>query len=396
VAGLFAMGYIDVFVFLMPLYAGVLKMNATEIGLLVGARSLLPVFFSIHVGALMDRFGARRVTAVFVGLAMALAPLFPAVANFPALLALQVVAGCAVSFAWAGAQTLAAQIGHGEAEYLGRFSFAARIGTTAAPIAAGVIWDSGGIWPAWLFASAWGAAMLVALWRAPDPEPVRPAAGAPAPAERFRPRDLLPRLSDYAASFALLAIPAIALSVAIIFLRNATSGIQNSLYVVHLEGIGFSATAIGVLFAAVEIASGLGSLLGGRAMRLGRPQRTMISGTIAAIVLIAVTPLLSGLPAPYLAVMGMLLVAQALRGALQGVIQPVMFSVQARAVGRHQQGSVVGLRQTMTRAAAIVVPPLMGAIADRWGLAESFLILGALLVVLCLPLAVLARRAERG
>jgi len=43
----------------------------------------------------------------------------------------------------------------------------------------------------------------------------------------------------------------------------------------------------------------------------------------------------------------------------------------------------VGLRQTMNRLSAIIVPPVMGAIADHWGLAESFLILGAGLILLC-------------
>jgi hypothetical protein len=40
-----------------------------------------------------------------------------------------------------------------------------------------------------------------------------------------------------------------------------------------------------------------------------------------------------------------LLLFQLARGWLEGVIQPLALSVQARAVGRHQQGAVVGLRQ---------------------------------------------------
>ena len=396
VAGLFAMGYIDVFVFLMPLYGQSVGMSATEIGTLVGARSLLPVFLSIHVGTLMDRFGTRRVTMVFAAIAICCAPLFPLLPWFPALLLLQVINGGVVSFGWAGAQTLIAQIGHGDAEYLGRFSFVSRIGTTAAPIVVGAIWDWGGLWPAYLFGSLWGMALMVALLRAPEPGPTHDeAAGPPAAPARFRPRDPLPRWSDYVASFALMAIPAIALSAAVIFVRNATSGIQNSLYVVYLEDLGNSATVIGILFAAVEIASGLGSLLAGRAMRMGRPHSTMVTGTVIAIALIAITPLIAQLGVPALIVVALLLGAQLWRGALQGVIQPVMFAVQSRAVGRHQQGSIVGLRQTVTRVAAIAVPPLMGAIADLWTLELSFYILGALLLALCAPLALLARRVER-
>src|SRR6202035_4401226 len=71
------MGYTEFYNFLIPLYGLSLGMSAGAIGMLVGARSLLAVFLSIHVGVLMDRFGTRRVTLFFVWTAMALAPVFP-------------------------------------------------------------------------------------------------------------------------------------------------------------------------------------------------------------------------------------------------------------------------------------------------------------------------------
>jgi fucose permease len=76
-------------------------------------------------------------------------------------------------------------------------------------------------------------------------------------------------------------------------------------------------------------------------------------------------------------------------------VQPMMFSVQAKAVGPHRQGSVVGLRQTMNRLAAIVIPPAMGAIADHWGAGQSFVILGTVLIMLCAPVTLITRRAAR-
>jgi len=123
-------------------------------------------------------------------------------------------------------------------------------------------------------------------------------------------------------------------------------------------------------------------------MRLGDPQRMMLSGTVLSILLICVTPFTGG-------IFALLFVAQALRGWLQGVVQPMMFSVQAKAVGPHRQGSVVGLRQTMNRLAAIVIPPAMGMIADRWGTGQSFVILGTLMVVLCAPVTLITRRMAR-
>ena len=42
-----------------------------------------------------------------------------------------------------------------------------------------------------------------------------------------------------------------------------------------------------------------------------------------------------------------------------------------------------------------MIPPLMGAIADHWGVSESFFILGSLMLLLCVPLALLTHRAVR-
>jgi MFS family permease len=387
-AGPFSMGYVDFFTFLIPLYGLSLRLDAVQIGILVGARSIFALFLSIHIGVLMDRFGTRRVTLFFVWTGMALAPLFPLVPGFWAILLLQLVSGAAVSFAWSGAQTLIAQLAEGDAGYIGKFSFFARLGSTTAPILAGIVWDFGGAWPAYLFGAAWGAVLTIALLRTQEAEifGARPADGTGR--ARFRARDALPRPSDYVSSVMLVAIPAVAVSMAIISMRNTTYSIQTSVYVVYLEEIGLVGTTIGILFATAEIASGFGALLAGRAVRLGDPLRTMLSGTVLSILLIAMTPLLGG-------IFALLLLSQVIRGWLEGVIQPVILSVQARAVGRHQQGAVVGLRQTGQRLTSIVIPPLMGGIADHWGVSESFFVLGALMLLLCVPLALLTRRAVR-
>jgi len=388
ITGLFAMGYTEFYTFLIPLYGLSLGMSAGEIGMLVGARSLLAVFLSIHVGVLMDRFGTRRVTLFFVWTAMALAPVFPLVPWFWPLLLLQVVNGAALNFAWSGSQTLIAQLAEGEAEYIGRFSFFARFGTTLTPMISGVAWDWGGAWPAYLLGAVWGLVLTIVLLRAPEADIAGADGRAPHRQASFRVWDVVPRLPDYLRCFALMAIPAVATTMAIIFLRTATNGVQSSLYVVYLKGVGLTGTSIGILFAAIEVMSGFGSLFAGRAMLLGDPQRTMLSGTVLSIVLICLTPFLGG-------IFVLLLLAQAARGWLQGVVQPVMFSVQAKAVGRYRQGSVVGLRQTMNRLAAIVIPPVMGMIADRWGAGESFVILGSLMLLLSVPVALITRRAAR-
>jgi len=384
----FSMGYIDFFTFLMPLYGLSLGLDASEIGVLVGARSILALFLSIHIGVLMDRFGTRAVTLVFVWTGMALAPLFPLATGFWALLFLQLVNGAAVSFAWSGVQTLIAQLTEGDDRYIGRFSFFARFGSTSAPIVAGAVWDLGGAWPAYLLGAAWGAVLTTALRRTPEAEFFTPQPASGTNRNRFRARDAWPRASDYVSAIKLIAIPAVAVSMAVISMRNTTYSLQTSVYVVYLNRIALVGTTIGTLFAAAEIASGLGALFAGRAMRLGNPQRTMLRGTVLSILLIAATPLLGGF-------FGLLLLFQVARGWLEGVIQPVILSVQARAVGRHQQGAVVGLRQTGQRLSSILIPPVMGAIADRFGTSQSFLIYAAFMLPFCGLLALIIRRLQR-
>ena len=388
VAGPFSMGYVDFYTFLIPLYALSLGFDASEIGILVGARSIVAMVLSIHIGVLMDRFGTRKVTLFFVWTGMALAPLFPLVPWFWPLLLLQLINGAAVSFAWSGAQTLIAQLAEGDARYLGRFTFFARLGSTTAPVLAGAVWDFGGAWPAYLVGAAWGGILTIALLCAPEAEFFDPQQSDGTGRAFFRARDAWPRASDYANSIMLIAIPAIALSMAIMSMRNTTYSIQTSVYIVYLKEAGLVGTTIGMLFAAAEIASGFGALFAGRAVRLGDTQRTMLSGTALSILLIALTPLLGG-------AFALLLLFQLARGWLEGVIQPLVLSVQARAVGRHQQGAVVGLRQTGQRLTSILIPPLMGGIADRYGVSESFFILGGLMLLLCLPLALIMRRVAQ-
>src|SRR5215831_1317758 len=263
VVGPFSMGYVDFYTFLIPLYGLSLGLDASEIGILVGARSIIALFLSIHIGVLMDRFGTRRVTLFFVWTGMVLAPLFPLVPGFGALLLLQLISGAAVSFAWSGAQTLIAQLAEGDAKYIGRFSFFARLGSTTAPILAGAVWDYGGAWPAYLLGAAWGGVLTIALLRTPEAEIFSSGRQDGRGRARFRARDALPRASDYISSIMLIALPVIALSMTIMAMRNTTYSIQTSVFVVYLNGIGLVGTMIGILFAAVEIASGIGALFAG-------------------------------------------------------------------------------------------------------------------------------------
>ena len=202
VAGLFAMGYTEFYTFLIPLYGLSLGMSAGEIGMLVGGRSLLAVFLSIHVGVLMDRSRhppgdpVLRLDGDGAG-----AGLSRWSRGSGHCCCCRCVNGGALSFAWSGSQTLIAQLAEGEAEYIGRFSFFARIGTTLSadrsPASPGIC---GGAWPSYMIGRRLGhgaddgAVARARRRRSPTPT----ARGQRRPAG-FRARDAIPRLPDYVA-----------------------------------------------------------------------------------------------------------------------------------------------------------------------------------------------------
>lgn len=383
--GLLSLSLSDLYVLVVPLLALSLGATATEIGLLMGARSILPALLSIHGGSLIDRVGARRVMIFCSIMTASMAPVFASISWFPVLLAVQTLTGLFVTLNWIGAQTLIAHACRGQAAALGKFNFIARFGTVGAPIIAGLIWDLGGAWPAFLLLMAWASATCALAWISPEPnsdiEPVSPGRAL---------LSAMPRVSDYTRSFALMLIPIIAFTVVVAGLRNAGTGIQSSIYVIYLEGIGFPATSIGILFAALEVTTGLASLAVGWVRRFGRPEWILLFTTAVSLLLIAITPFLGG-------IFALLLLMQLLRGSAQGFMQPLMFSIQSLSVRKDEQGAVVGLRMTANRVFSVVLPPITGFLVDAFSLEAAFVISGVFLIGVCAALAVLvARRPDLG
>jgi MFS family permease len=368
----------------VPLWALHLNMSPTMIGVAIGAAAVLPLILAIHGGVLMDRLGTRRVTLCFVFLTTVLVPLYPAMPLVGAVIILQMLTGLTTNLSWIGAQTLICQFTKGDTAAIGRFSFWSRFGLLGAPVLIGAIWDLFGPWGAFWFIGACGGLILAALFlmgpprTEPEPEPVSeaPRLGAGA---------LAPRLSDYAKAFALISIPAVAFIVAATFLRISSSGIQTSFYVVYLDGIGLTGILIGVLIAASEFAGSFGALLAGPMVKIMRPHWVLLLFAAASIFFISITPLLGG-------ILVLLFIASALRGGAQGLSQPVMFSILSRAVGANEQGMSIGLRTTANRLATMIVPVIMGVIADTVGLEESFIIVGGFLVLSCAVVGLIVRR----
>jgi predicted MFS family arabinose efflux permease len=351
----------------MPLWVLTLEASPLVIGVVLGSRHFLPMLLSIHGGAMMDRLGTRRVMLGFALIGMVVPLLFPMLPWIWAVMILQMMSGLADTMGWAGAQTMIGQVMKGNPTHAGRLAFFLRIGHFSGPPLIGAAWDILGPWGAFGTLSLWGACGLVAAWFLP-----RPAAGDAEAERRISARDLVPRLSDYLDTFRLLAIPAVLFVIMVTTLRHSGTAMQNSFYVVYLEGIGISGTAIGLLFTAAAVVGAVGALSVGRLSRIFDPVWLLLFAVTATVVIMTITPLLG--------VYVLLLAAMALRGGVLGISQPLMISILGRSLDADSQGKGVGLRTTANRVMNTIVPPAAGAIVQFAGLENSFYIIGAVAV----------------
>lgn len=381
-AGLFSMGQAELLTMLVPLWAVLQGVSPTQIGILIGAKSMITFFLAIHGGALMDRLGTRRVMLFFAVISGSLAALYPAMPWFPLMVVLQMLIGFAGNMSWIGAQTIIAQITHGDPGLIGRFSFFARIGNVVAPLLMGALWDFAGPTISFLGVTLWAAMMFAVVSQIDNRQFAGSVVG------KIGWRDVLPRLSDYVGSFRLIVLPLVAFTLAISFMRHATNGVENSFLIVYLRDVGFAGTVIGAMFSLAEVVNSFASLAAGRVARWMPIPWLMLLFTALSILLLAITPMMGG-------ALVLLALAHSLRRAFEGLVQPLMFSLQAKAVPANVQGSIVGLRVTNNRLSSIITPIIMGLIVEAVGIQQGFMVMGGFLLVLCAVLAVIVARTRK-
>ena len=352
-------------------------MSPLMMGIILGARHLLVLLYSIHGGAMMDRLDTRRVMLMFAWLNIVLPFAYPLLPYVLPLILIQLAAGYATSIGWIGAQALIGQALKGSPVHTGRMGAVIRIGALTGPPLTGAAWDLAGAWGAFAVLALWGVGLLVSCL-------ALPAGAETGPRPPVTLRDFMPRLGDYRAALALLAIPLVATVIVVALLRISSFTIQSSFYVVWLEGQGYTGTLIGVLLGAYSLCGGIASLGVGRFTRRFHPVRLMIVMVAVTVIAVTVTPALGAF--------WVLLLVVSTNGAAYGLTQPLMIILMSRGAGAAHQGKAVGLRTSANRLAATVIPPIMGAVAEFAGLEASFYIIGGAVLALLALSAVFAHR----
>lgn len=355
-----------------------LRLSPFLIGIALGSRYVGPILLSIHGGALMDRFGTRRVMIILAAIGAVVPLLFPVLPFFGAVVVLQIFGGIAEAFCWVGAQALVGQAMKGHATYAGRMSFWTRIGIFIGPTSIGAAWSAFGPWGGFAVMSLWSVGVLVAVLLLPAD-----AIAAPPPA-RVSVRNLLPRVGDYIDAFRLLAVPTLLFVMIVTVLRQVGAGIQGSFYTVYLESIGLSATMIGVLMTVNGVVGLLGSLSVAPMLRYVRERWLLLWTAAGSVVFVAITPMLWDV--------GSLMVASGLRGWVLAASLVLIVALIAQAAGAGRQGKAMGLRVTVNQAMSAIVPVVMGGIAEIAGIEASFYWTGGIALVLFVVIGLSARR----
>jgi MFS family permease len=376
--GLFSTSIFHIGAVIVPLYAATMTSSPLMFGLVFSAAHFLPLFLSIHTGALMDRLGARRVMLVCTIIGAITPLLYPAFPFIWALVFLQMFFGLSESMGWLGAQTMIGQLMHGKTVYAGRMSFIIRIGHLVCAPLAGISWDLAGPWGGFALMSLWGGGSVVCSLMLPK-HPVDPDAPAPE-GRRAKVRALLPNASDYVTAFRLLGVPAVTIIVLLGALMHVGNAVQGSFYVAWLNEMGLTGTAIGLLGPAAAIGAALFSLLTSKLMRYVGGLWIALVSLWSGILLVCATPLFGS----YF----LLQMAMFLRSGANGLAQPLVITLVLRGAGRENQGKAVGLRGTANRVASIASPLAMGAIAEAVGLERSFYVVGALVSVAMIGIAI--------
>ena len=182
--------------------------------------------------------------------------------------------------------------------------------------------------------------------------------------------------------------PVAAFIMACSFLRLAAFGIVESFYPVLLQQNGHSPVLIGALVALANLASSPAALVAGWWVRVCRSERNALVASLA-ILIVSVTVV------PVLGSVWLLGLSMTCFGFALGVSLPLLLTMLSRGIVPQEQGIAAGLRGTINRLAAFVLPVAMGLVAQVSGVGGSFWVVGGALLALLALVALLAARSAK-
>lgn len=351
-SGGFGLSVSTLMYFLVPLRAAELGVGVTIIGLLLGVEALTEMVVSVPLGGLIDRVGARRAyVAGTLGMAL-LGVGFMFASSLALLFLLQVVFGVARPLGWLGGQSYVAGMSSA-AEHSrdsGRFSFVANLGQIIAPALAGAAVQFAGVQSAFAVVMLFGLTFFLVGLGLPD--------------DRHRAQPQCTGRDTFRPAARLLLLRGMQIVMLLTFTRLWLISMWSAFLPLYLVGIGTTPSVAGTAVSTMALVATLTSLLTGRIARLGRASLVGTGGLALSCVGVALSPVLTAVPALYL--------PASLVGIGMGLSLPMLLVLVAASAPAGQRSLALGLRASVNQAAATAAPVLVAPVIGVAGLAFGF------------------------
>ena len=358
---------------LMPFFAETFGAGALTVGLLSTSFSLMQFLFAPFWGRLSDRIGRRPIILIGLFGSFASYLLFGLATSLTVLFIARILAGIAgANIATAQAYMADVTTPENRARGMGLVGAAFGLGFIFGPAIGGFL-SRWGYQAPFFFASALSLANFCAAWF------VLPESHRAVGIEQQR----LTRLQALRAASTRPGVPQLLLIYFVVI--AAFSAFEATFALFSEERLGFDATTIGYVFAYVGVVLSIvqGGLVGRIARRAG--ERHIIPPAILTLAAgLALIPAAYGTP--------MLLLATALLSLGMGFNNPSITALISRLSHADEQGSILGVSQSMASLARILGPVWGGYVYDRFGISTPFLgAAGLMMVAFIISLVALAR-----
>jgi MFS family permease len=347
---------------LVPLLALSLGAPPSIVGALVAAPFLLPLFFAVSVGVLVDRRPPRRLITLGA-LALSVAPV--TVVFFPSMIILalvQILIGLSHLILVISGQSLVAALGSGKERErnFGRYTTFLSAGQLVGPLVGGVLADMLG------YRLAFGMAGVFALVGAVLSLFLSPS-GINVTRNRERGLDL-ERVRSLLSKDGIKA--ALALSASVLFALGA----YQAFFPVYLEDLNYPVTVIGLLLSlralsALVVRPFTAKIIGALHGRFNTAFLMMLLAAIG----VGMTGLVE--------VVVPLALASILIGIGWGITQPISMVTVTEQVKDQERGFALSMRITGNRLAQLSSPLLFGVLAEVSGISAAFIVGGSALFI---------------
>ena len=335
-----------------PLYLVSLGADAGLVGLIVGFAGIAPLAVSIHAGAMVDErgpvgvYGASALLFGVGGLTLATVHTVDAAA---AAYALMTVANVGFAVA-AQAVVAAASTNETRIRNFGYYSLWNSAGAVIGPIVGGLVAAHYG------YPGAFSALWILTL---PSIVVIAAMRGVPAPS-----RHGVPAAAAHTLVGTILRRRGVGAVLFVSAMMVCAQVLQSTFYPLYLHTIGMSATLIGLVIAAVSLATmAVRTLLAAGVAWFGNGRALLIAMVVAAVAF-----LLTPLAHSFWPLVGVSL----LLGASIGFTMPLTMSLLVECIAAEVWGVALGIRQCVQRVAAIIGPFVFGAASAARGVEGAF------------------------